>query len=279
MSLLNNAVAPIALVGLCGLAFVLGIGHYSQEQTAIHMRQIEQLRAEAEAIRHSEQAARVQALNTRVAAARAQRAEFAAKMEETARAAAIAALPGDPAKGKMTYMPCATCHGMQAEGKRVFNAPRLAGQEPWYVRSQLLKFKEGVRGKHPHDIYGMQMAMATSLIYNEEVLDNVVAYIASLGTGKTVERGKGDATAGKQHYAVCATCHGVNAQGIETQQAPALSKQHAWYLETQLRHFKYGLRGTHKSDLEGRQMVPVMQALQDEVFADLVAYIQSLNDL
>jgi len=26
-------------------------------------------------------------------------------------------------------------------------------------------------------------------------------------------------------------------------------------------------------------MVPVMQALQDEVFADLVAYIQSLNDL
>ncbi|MDE0966185.1 MAG: c-type cytochrome, partial [Candidatus Latescibacteria bacterium] len=134
-------------------------------------------------------------------------------------------------------------------------------------------------GKHPHDIYGMQMAMATSLIYNEEVLDNVVAYIASLATGKTVERGKGDAAAGQQLYAVCAACHGVNAQGIETQQAPALSNQHAWYLETQLKHFKYGLRGTHKSDIEGRQMVPVMQVLKDEVLDDLVAYIQSRNDL
>jgi cytochrome c oxidase subunit 2 len=279
MSLLNNAVAPIAVVALCGLAFVLGIGHYSQEQTAAHLRQVGQRRAEAEVIRRSEETTRLQVFNARVNAARAQQAQLAAAMEKAAQAAALVALPGDPAKGEMTYMPCATCHGMQAEGKRVFNAPRLAGQEPWYVRSQLLKFKEGVRVKHPHDIYGMQMAMATSLIYNEEVLDNVVAYIASLTTGKTVERGKVDVAAGQQHYAVCAACHGVNAQGIETQQALALNNQHAWYLKTQLKHFKYGLRGTHKSDIEGRQMVPVMQVLKDEVLDDLVAYIQSRNVL
>ena len=125
----------------------------------------------------------------------------------------------------------------------------------------------------------MQLAMSASLIYNVEALDNVVVYIASLIAEKTVERGKGDAAAGKQHYAVCATCHGVNAEGIETRQAPALNNQHARYLETQLKHFKYGLRGNHKSDIAGRQMVPVMQALKDETVVALVAYIQSRNDL
>jgi cytochrome c2 len=37
-------------------------------------------------------------------------------MKEAAQAAVLAALPGDPAKGEMTYMPCDTCHFMQAEG-------------------------------------------------------------------------------------------------------------------------------------------------------------------
>lgn len=248
MSLLNNAVVPIAVVGLYGLAFVLGVGHYSQEQTAAHLRQIEQHRAEAEVVRRSEETTRLQALNVRVAAARAQQAQLAAAMKKAAQAAALV-------------------------------APRLAGQEPWYVRSQHLKFKEGVRGQHPHDIYGMHLAMAASLIYNVEVLDKVVVCIASLITEKTVERSKRDAAAGKQHYAVCATCHGVNAEGIETRQAPALNNQHARYLETQLKHFKYGLRGNHKSDIAGRRMVPVMQALKDETVVDLVAYIQSRNDL
>ena len=145
MSLLNNAVVPMAVVGLYGLAFVLGVGHYSQEQTAAHLRQIEQHRAEAEVVRRSEETTRLQVLNARVIAARAQQAQLAAAMKKAAQAAALAVLPGDPVKAEMTYMPCATCHGMQAEGKRVFNAPRLAGQEPWYVRSQHLKFKEGVR--------------------------------------------------------------------------------------------------------------------------------------
>ena len=106
MSLLNNAVVPSAVVGLYGLAFVLGVGHYSQEQTAAHLRLIEQHRAEAEAIRRSEETTRLQVLNARVAAA----------MKEATQAAVLAALPGDPAKGEMTYMPCDTCHFMQAEG-------------------------------------------------------------------------------------------------------------------------------------------------------------------
>ena len=276
MSLLNNALSPIVLIGLCGLLFVLGVDHYSQKQTVAHIQQVEQRRAAAAAAHRSEQAADLKILNARVAAARAHAAKLAAAMEKAAR---VAALPGDPAEGKMIYMPCATCHGLQAEGKRVFNAPRLAGQEPWYVRSQLLKFKEGVRGTHPHDIYGMEMAMATTLIYNGEVLDNVVAYIASLDTDKVAERGRGNAAEGKEHYAVCIPCHGPNAQGIEKLKAPALSDQRAWYLQTQLKHFKYGLRGTNERDIEGRQMIPVMQTIEEEDIADLVAYIQSRNDL
>lgn len=101
MSLLNNAVVPIAVVGLYGLAFVLGVGHYSQEQTAAHLRQIEQHRAEAKAVRRSEETTRVQALNARVAAERAQQAQLAAAMKKAAQAAALAVLPGDPVKAEI----------------------------------------------------------------------------------------------------------------------------------------------------------------------------------
>ena len=278
MSFLNNPLTLVAIALLGGLGFVLSVHQFSKEQTAAHLRRVEQIRAEEKVARDRAAAARLEMLNARVAAAAEHQAQYAAAQEKAARDALVAALPGDPSKGRGSYMVCMACHGMNGEGQRAFNSPRLSGLEPWYIKRQLLKFKEGVRGMHPQDIYGMQMAPMAKLIYNEETLDNVVAHIASLEPGKTPDGGSGDAAAGKQQFAVCALCHGRQAEGMAKQQAPKLSNQHAWYLEKQIKNFKSKIRGAHELDSEGKLMIPIVQMLEDDkVIADLIAYIQSHN--
>ncbi|HET9025867.1 MAG TPA: c-type cytochrome, partial [Burkholderiaceae bacterium] len=39
----------------------------------------------------------------------------------------------DPAAGQALYAVCAACHGAEGEGNPAMNAPKLAGQGPWYL--------------------------------------------------------------------------------------------------------------------------------------------------
>jgi len=59
----------------------------------------------------------------------------------------------------------------------------------------------------------------------------------------------GNASAGQALYVVCSACHGPQAQGNRTLNAPKLSSQAGWYLATQLRHFKQGIRGASDQDI------------------------------
>lgn len=94
-------------------------------------------------------------------------------------AGALAA--GDPEKGKTLYATCGACHGPNAEGMEALNAPKLAGQEPWYLIRQLQNFKNGIRGNNPRDTYGMQMAPMAQILPNDQAMEDVAAYIESLG--------------------------------------------------------------------------------------------------
>jgi cytochrome c oxidase subunit 2 len=49
----------------------------------------------------------------------------------------------------------------------------------WQV-SQLSKFKSGMRGQHPADTYGQQMAPMVSMLEDEQSMRDVVAYITTL---------------------------------------------------------------------------------------------------
>lgn len=89
-------------------------------------------------------------------------------------------LGGDAAKGKALYVVCATCHGQKAEGLLPLNGPRLNNQHDWYLLRQIKNFKEGIRGKHPKDIYGAQMVPMSMTLADEEAMKNVIAYINSL---------------------------------------------------------------------------------------------------
>ncbi|TSA14073.1 MAG: cytochrome-c oxidase [Betaproteobacteria bacterium] len=89
----------------------------------------------------------------------------------------------------------------------------------------------------------------------------------------------GDAEAGKSLFAVCAACHGAQAEGNPAMNAPKLSGQGDWYLKRQLVSFKHGARGTHENDVYGKQMAPMAATLADDAaMNDVVAYIKTLPD-
>ena len=89
----------------------------------------------------------------------------------------------------------------------------------------------------------------------------------------------GNAAAGQALYAVCSACHGPQAQGNQTLNAPKLSRQAGWYLTRQLWHFKQGIRGADARDIYAQQMIPMAATLADETaISNVVAYINSLPD-
>ncbi len=277
MSLFKETV-PIGVIVLCSLGLTLGIHEYSKADTSERLQQLTTLRATEESALAEEKAANTEALNIRVAEATVRNDKEVAAQKAVEKAAVVAALPGDPAKGKNFYMTCMACHGLKGEGMRALNSPRLAGQEAWYLKAQMRKFKEGIRGSNPKNIYGMQMAPMAKILADEAV-DDVIAYIATFDTGKPADKGSGDAAAGKMLYPICAACHGPQGQGIEAQKAPEITNQHAWYMERQIKNFKNGIRGAHEKDIEGKLMIPMVQTLTDDkAIANVVAYIQSLNE-
>lgn len=87
---------------------------------------------------------------------------------------------GDPSRGKTLYEICAACHGADASGSKVLNAPALAGQSDWYLVRQLDNYKTGRRGYAPADTAGQQMRGAAAVLENDADVRDVVAYINTL---------------------------------------------------------------------------------------------------
>ncbi|TDJ32046.1 MAG: c-type cytochrome [Gammaproteobacteria bacterium] len=109
------------------------------------------------------------------------------------------------------------------------------------------------------------------------VIYPVVLLLVTAGTSLPVEAA-GDAERGKQLYALCAACHGPNAEGIPALNAPANAGQDPWYMTRQLKNFRAGIRGAHPDDTFGAQMRPMAMVLAtDAQIADVVAYITSLD--
>jgi cytochrome c oxidase subunit 2 len=186
---------------------------------------------------------------------------------------------GDPTRGKALYPVCSACHGPAGEGNQAMSAPRIAGQEPWYLVRQMQLFQSGARGAAPGDMQGMQMAaMAKGPQFGtEQALHDLAAFIAALDAEPQAPTVVGDPDAGEALYAPCAACHGIHGEGIEDLAGPRLSGQSDWYLATQIRKFKAGQRGDHDMDHGGRQMRPMVDTLDTEQSVnDVVAYINTL---
>ncbi len=184
----------------------------------------------------------------------------------------------DADAGKASYLACAACHGQNGEGNMALNAPKLAGLDSWYLKRQLQNYKAGIRGADPTDTFGMQMRGMVATLPNEAAIDNVVAYIGTLPDTPAMTTIEGDVERGRKLYDTCVNCHGAKGQGIWAMNAPRAAGMSDWYVASQLRNFRDGLRGAHPDDRYGRQMAQMAMMLnEDQEINDLVAYMNTLD--
>ncbi|MDZ7668189.1 MAG: c-type cytochrome [Gammaproteobacteria bacterium] len=184
---------------------------------------------------------------------------------------------GDPEAGQQLYAVCSSCHGAQGQGNKNMNAPKLAGQEAWYMRRQLEYYRDGIRGAHEDDTYGQQMAAMVSTLQSDKAMRDVIAYIETFPDEPVASTISGNEQRGRQIYQVCGACHGWDGQGIQAVKAPRQAGMQDWYLVRQLENFKQGIRGSHPDDMYGHQMMQMASILSDEqAVKDVVAYINTL---
>jgi cytochrome c oxidase subunit 2 len=90
-------------------------------------------------------------------------------------------IKGNAEKGHEYYqMICGACHGPNAMGNKILNAPRLVGINDLYLKRQYLNFKEGIRGAHVNDKFGAQMAFIARKLQGKNIAADVAVYIHSL---------------------------------------------------------------------------------------------------
>ena len=188
-----------------------------------------------------------------------------------------ARVAGNATIGSAQYAVCGSCHGPQGQGIASMNAPKLAGQSDWYVKRQIMSYKNGFRGSHKDDIYGQQMTGMVATLVDESAVDNVVAHIRTMPDNPISQTVQGDVANGQKIYAVCAYCHGSDGMGNQALNAPKLAGSSDWYTARQLQNFKSGVRGSHPGDYYGYQMALLGITLRDEkAINDVIAYINTL---
>ncbi len=180
-------------------------------------------------------------------------------------------------KGKALFARCVACHGANGEGNLALNSPGIAGQSESYLRRQLWEFKNGQRGSHEGDIAGAQMQPMAAALADGEEITAVAAYVASLPPTVPPVTVDGDAGNGEKLYiSKCGACHGGKAWGNESLFTPRLTMLGDAYVVRQVRKFQDGMRGTHQSALQGKQMAMVAKDVSAEELNDIVAFLNEL---
>jgi cytochrome c oxidase subunit 2 len=175
------------------------------------------------------------------------------------------------------FVYCTVCHGADLKGNRNIQAPRLSGMEAWYVARQLEAFSKGWRGTHDSDLPGIEMRPMAEALSATEILE-ATRYVGAVRSPKPQPTAPGDVARGTALFQTCAACHGSQAEGQQPLGSPALTTQNDWYLVTQLKNYKSGIRGHSTEDSYGQQMRAAAQLLQDDqAILDVVAYISTLQ--
>ena len=93
---------------------------------------------------------------------------------------AEATVEGNVRQGRTAFQACAACHGANAQGNEALGAPALAGQNDWYLLTQLRNFRAGFRGSHQEDTFGSQMVTLSKTLTDDQAVIDVVSYINTL---------------------------------------------------------------------------------------------------
>jgi ubiquinol-cytochrome c reductase cytochrome c subunit len=173
----------------------------------------------------------------------------------------------DVAAGRKLFLAnCATCHGMEGEGRR--DAPSLVG-----VGAASVDFQVGT-GRMPLAQSGPQ-APQNPVRLDEKQISQLAAYVASLGPGPAVpdaaavDPAQGATSRGSLIFRTnCAMCHGAAGKGgalTRGKYAPSLT----------------GSTPTHiyEAMVTGPQSMPVFndKTIDPQAKRDVIAYLETVN--
>jgi len=134
----------------------------------------------------------------------------------------------------------------------------------WYIETELRKFRAGERGAQFDDIEGMRMRPMALSLPTEGDIPVIAKYVESLPPVRHAPILGGDAKIGKRRYALCSGCHNPDGGGNESVKAPRLAGLDDWYLATELKKFRGGVRGADPRDEEGTAMAPMAKSRERE---------------
>lgn len=178
-------------------------------------------------------------------------------------------------KAKTDY--CKTCHGVDAQGFRgATPMPRLAGQQPEYIKNQLQAFIERRRTNpvmnNVAHVLSPEMVTALSEYFrslNPKPLGGADIALAPEGK-KIFEAGVPSA-----NVPPCASCHGDDAKGTDA--FPRLAGQLSDYILHKLANWDKE-RGQNKSEPDSSAiMQPIAHDLTEAQIKAVAAYVSQLN--
>jgi cytochrome c553 len=176
-------------------------------------------------------------------------------------------------QAKIDY--CQTCHGQSGQGYRgYYTMPRLAGQQPDYLTTQLHDFASGHRGNSI--MAGVARGVPTSMY------GAIASHFHALNPPPAGASG-GDVALGRHIFAdglpesnvpACAACHG--AEGHGSGQIPRLAGQIPSYLVKTLTNWTSERGGDSAGGLAAI-MVPTTHNLTPAQIAAVAAYAGTLR--
>ena len=180
----------------------------------------------------------------------------------------------DVEKGKELSASCAACHGDDGISLNPV-WPKLAGQNPKYLASQLHEFKKGSDGNRNNAVmYGISVNLSDQDI--EDLSEYYSSLKSSVGLTKDeyLELGRNIYRGGNMEIKMqaCISCHGPNGQGNYAAAIPMLSGQHSQYTYQQLKNFQTSMR----SNDYNKMMRNIVHRMTDEEMKAVASYIEGL---
>jgi ubiquinol-cytochrome c reductase cytochrome c subunit len=170
---------------------------------------------------------------------------------------------------------CASCHGLNAEGRATGNGDKVAGPALAGVGAGAVEFQMGT-GRMPLAGPKVQAPARGEVKFSQDQIDAIGAYIASLSPGperpsaEAIDPTKGDPAKGGELFRVnCAMCHNFAGAGgalTRGKYAPALtgtSDEHIYLAMT-----------------TGPQSMPVFNDsnLSPEAKRDIIAFLNTIEE-
>lgn len=185
---------------------------------------------------------------------------------------------GDPSvHGKtLAEQVCSDCHGVTGNSINP-TFPRLAGQQEWYLISELKEF----RGHDRLDPGGFEYMWGISRSLTDAQIKELAAYYSKQKPGAS-DRPKNTKleNAGKVIFAngissegvpACAACHG--AEGAGSGQFPRIAGQHEDYIVKQLNVFQR----SSEERADASAMKVVAHNLKPEEIEAVAAYVSTMS--